>query len=110
MGPNLLKMSEDDLYKRLGALQSRLVWAGQSTYGGQLVQQIQNMMDEITGILRDRTETAIFQQNVLSKPAVVDIEGPLEKVAVETNSRAKSKSDIITRLRRSATPTTLKDA
>lgn len=109
MGPNLLKMSEDELYKRLGALQTRLAWAGQSSHGGMLVPQIQNMMDEITMILRDRMETAIFQQNVLSKAAVVDIDGPLEKVAVEANSRAKSKSDIITRLRRSSTPTTLKD-
>lgn len=110
MGPDLHKMTDDELYKRLGMIHSRLAWASNSSHGATLVQQLQYMLEEVTGILRDRTETAVFEQNVLSKPAVVDIDGPKEKAAVETNSRAKSKSDIITRLRRTATPTSLKDA
>ena len=110
MGPDLYKMSDDELYKRLGMIHSRLGWASASKHGAQLVQQLQFMMDEVTGILRDRQERVNFEQNILSKPAVVDIEGPRAKQAVETNSRAKSKSDIIARLRRSATPSSLKDA
>lgn len=110
MGPDLHKMSDEELYKRLGMIQSRLAWASNSSHGANLVTQLQYMMEETTTILRDRMEKQVFEQNVLSKPAVVDIDGPKEKAAVETNSRAKTKSDIITRLRRTSTPTSVKDA
>jgi hypothetical protein len=111
MGPDLYKMSDDELYNRLGMIQSRLAWASNSSHGAKLVEQLQFMFDEVTQILRDRLERMMFEQNVLSKPAVVNIDGPQEKKTVEDpNSRAKTKSDIITRLRRSTAPTNMKDA
>lgn len=110
MGPNLIAMSDDDLYRRIEMIHARLIWASNSSYGGNLVTQLQFMLEEVNGVLRDRMETATFEANVLSTPAVKDINGdPPKKSEEDKNSRAKSKSDIIARLKRSATPTNIKE-
>jgi hypothetical protein len=110
MGPDLTKLSDDELFKRLGLIQSRLSWAGSNSHSGNLVSQLQFMLDEINMVITDRMEKMNFEQHIASTPAVVDIDAPKEKKAVETNSRAKTKSDLITRLRRSTSPTTIKDS
>jgi hypothetical protein len=110
MGPDLQKLSDEELFKRLGMIQARLGWASTSSHGGALVNQLQFMMEEVSMVIRDRVERINFEQSVMSTPAVVDIEGPKEKKQTEeTNSRAKTKSDIITRLKRTSTPTSIKD-
>jgi hypothetical protein len=111
MGPDLSKLSDDELFKRLGLIQSRLSWATSSSHSANLVPQLQYMMEEVSQVINDRVERINFEQNVLSKPAVVNIDGPKEKKQIEeTNTRAKSKSDIITRLKRTSVPTSVKDA
>ena len=110
MGPDLYNLSDDELFKRLGLIQSRLSWAACSSHSATLVSQLQFMQEEISLIIRDRMEKSQFEQTIMSKPAVVDIDGPKEKKQSEdSNSRAKTKSDIITRLRRTSTPTSIKD-
>ena len=110
MGPDLSKMSDDELFNRLAMIQTRLDYAGSSQYGANLQRQLTSMLEEVNFHITDRMERASMEQKLASQPAVVVIDGPQEKrVAEDSNSRAKSKSDIISRLKRTAAPTNLKD-
>jgi regulator of replication initiation timing len=111
MGPDLSKMSDDELFNRLGQLQSRLEYAGASAYGANLQKQLLAMMDEVNFVITDRIERMNMEQKLKERPEVIVIDGPQEKKKTDdSNSRAKSKSDIISRLKRSSVPTNLKDA
>lgn len=111
MGPDLNKMTDEELFTRLGQLQSRLEYASASQYGGNLQRQILAMMDEVNFMITDRMERMNMEQKLKERPEVIVIEGPQKKKKTEdSNSRAKSKSDIISRLKRSSVPTNLKDA
>jgi regulator of replication initiation timing len=104
-------MSDDELFNRLGQLQSRLEYAGGSSYGANLQKQLLAMMDEVNFVITDRMERMNMEQRLKERPDVIVIDGPQEKKKTDdSNSRAKSKSDIISRLKRSSVPTNLKDA
>lgn len=104
-------MSEEELFKRLGLISERLVWARTFSHSDRLVAQLQYMSEEVTDAIQERIERQAMKMRLDRMPDVVDISAP-KKVAStdETKSRAKSRSDIIGRLRRTATPTTIKDA
>ena len=98
-------MSDDELFARLAALNARVGWASSSSYSQALVPQIMMMIEQINMAITDRVERINFDQKLSSTPAVIEIDGPREKrVVADSNSRAKSKSDIITRLRRTSAP------
>ena len=111
MGPILSKLSEDELFKRLALIQSRLSYAGAYSRCDNLVGQLQSMQKEVSDHIAERIDRMNFEAKLANEPAVVNIEGPKEKAAGEnSNSRAKAKSDIITRLRRTSAPTNMKES
>lgn len=110
MGPDLSKMSDDELYKRLGIINSRLSWASAYSHCGRLVSQLQAMHQEVIAIIQDRTDRLAMKAKLDEMPDVINIEEPKKIVKTEdSNSRAKAKSDIIGRLRRTTMPQNLKD-
>lgn len=111
MGPDLSKMSDEELFERLGQIHARIGYAETLSNGGMLMNQLHGMLEEVNFAIQDRIERNAMEQKLAARPAVVDLDGPQEKKkAVDTNSRAKSKSAIISRLKRSSTPSNLKDA
>jgi hypothetical protein len=110
MGPDLTKMSDDELFKRLGLIDSRLSYAYNSSHCGRLVSQLQGMHEEVLFQIQERAERHNMKKRLDIMPDVVNIEEVKKtKRSDDSNSRAKSKSDIIGRLRRTTTPTTTKD-
>lgn len=104
-------MTEDELFKRLGMISNRLAWAGAYSHSSRLIAQLQFMQDQVTAAIQDRVERYNMKARLDLMPDVVEIE-EAKKITNndETKSRAKSRSDIIGRLRRTAAPTTIKDA
>ncbi len=104
-------MSDDELFKRLGLINNRLSWASSYSHCGQLVQQLQMMHAEVIAVIEERVERINMKNRLDAMPDVLDISAPLKSVTAEdSNSRAKSKSDIIGRLRRTSSPVTSKDS
>lgn len=104
-------MSEDELFKRLSLIHSRLAWAGAYSHCGKLVAQLQHMHEEVSLAIQDRVERQAMKARLDLMPDVVEIAEQKKITATDdSKSRAKSRSDIIGRLRRTAAPTTTKDA
>jgi hypothetical protein len=103
----LSKMSEDELFKRLAMLHNRRAWCGNMHYSNGLIPQIDLLIEEVTRELQERADKMYWDNHVLKQPDVITYTGYEEKKSPDENSntRAKTKSDIIMRLRRSSEPT-----
>lgn len=103
----LSKMSEDELFKRLAMLHNRRAWCGNMNYSNSLIPQLDILIEDVTRELQERADKLYWDHHVMKQPDVITYTGYEEKKVTEENSntRAKAKSDIIMRLRRSSEPT-----
>ena len=103
-------LSDDELMKKLIQVNERLSFMGMHSSSAMIIHQLQLMQSMITQEFSDRSQKKIMQAKMDSEPEVRDLcaEKKIEPVA-DKNSRAKSQSDIIGRMRRSKRPTSIKD-
>lgn len=105
------KLSDEELMKKLTQVNERLSFMGAYSNSGMAVHQLQLMQHLIQQEFSDRTQRRSMQHKIDSEPEVRDLcAEKKEEVIPDKNSRAKTKSDIIGRMRRTTKPTSIKDA
>lgn len=103
----LSKLTEDELFKRLSMLHNRRAWCGSMNYSNNLIPQLDILIEDVTRELQERADKMYWENHVMKQPDVITYTGYEEKQesTENSNTRAKTKSDIIMRLRRSSEPT-----
>lgn len=106
MEKNISKMSEEELYRHIAQINEKInIVSRQYSNSPIMMNQLQYMQEMANMELSDRIQRIHMKEILDRTPATVDLSEEKKKKVDKNNSRAKSKSDIISRMRRTKKPT-----
>ncbi len=107
---NYAMMSDDELLKNLLKVNERLSFYSAYSTSQTILNQLCMMRDSIQHEFNERTQQRYMKAKLAAEPEVRDMSEEKRVAATKENSRSKSQSDIIGRMRRTSHPSSIKDS